>query len=179
MHHSLLWVNTEGQQQLQGATSLMCTVIKDPYQIIGEAVVHAKTLLIDQRAHNKLRQTEPKWLLSPPVGPIESPDLGGEAACFLPINNKHSDPQVNKKGVTWLYSGPADIHDARITGCLLRLWKGCSYGAQFNCLKETQSWACSQPGSCVQARGRTDRQGCEGTASPYRLSSGELLCGPF
>lgn len=74
--------------------SLESTVVRDPYQIIGEAVVHAKTLLIDQRAHHKLRQTEPKGLLGPPVCPVESPNLAGEAACFLPTNNKHSDPQA-------------------------------------------------------------------------------------
>lgn len=75
----------------------------DPYQVTGEAVVHAKTLLVDQRARRELCQVEPKRLLGPPVGPVESPDLGGEAAGFLPTNTTHSDPPAQR----WLCPAPA------------------------------------------------------------------------
>ena len=75
-----------GQPFLLGLKS---TVDRNPYQVIGEAVIHAKAFLIDQRAHDKLRQVEPERLLGLSVGPVEPPDLRSKAAGFLPRDNEH------------------------------------------------------------------------------------------
>lgn len=75
-----------GQPFLLGLKS---TVGSNPYQVIGEAVVHAKALLVDQRAHDKLGQVEPERLLGLSVGPVEPPDLRSKAAGFLAGDTEH------------------------------------------------------------------------------------------
>lgn len=103
-----------GQAFLLGLKS---TVDRNPYQVIGEAVIHTKAFLIDQRAHDKLRQIEPKWLLGLSVGPVESPDLRGKAACFLPRDNKH---HINKRPANLRARSTMALSAMHGTGWLLR-----------------------------------------------------------